>query len=134
MRNIIIVSGVAELLLLVGAILAGAPVVALLRTAISRSANALLLAALGVTWWVAAGILINRAVLYLPANGQFVTGPLRIGDTDFNLTVFVPMILISLTIAYLSGRSVIAAYSGRSLQDCIGLRPSLTRRQRSRTT
>lgn len=128
MRNIILVSMACELLLLAGAILAGAPVLTLVRAAARRGANAVILCSLALATWVAAGLAINGIVDRLPNSGQFAMWPVRIGDVDLNLAIFVPMILISLAIVYLLAISLIAAGRGRALRDCVRIAARLNAR------
>lgn len=119
MRNILLISMTCELLLLGGAILAGAPVVALMRAAARRGTNAVALGMLALTIWVLAGLAINGVVGLLPNDGQFAAGLVRIGDTNFNVAVFAPMMLVSLAVVYLLAVSLVAAGKGRALTDCL---------------
>ena len=128
MRNIVIISMAFELLLLGGAVLAGAPVVALVRAAARRGTNAVILCSLALGSWVAAGLAINASVSRLPHDGQFAMGLVRIGNADFNLAVFAPMMLVSLAIVYLLAISLIAAGRGRALRECVRIATRLTAR------
>lgn len=119
MRDIVLICMACELVLLAGAILAGAPIGAMLRGAASRGTNSVVLCSLAVGSWVLAGLAINGVVARLPGGGQFASGLLRIADVDFNLVVFVPMILVSLAIGYLLTLSLIAASRGRALSECV---------------
>lgn len=119
MRNIVILSMICELIVVGGAILAGVPVLSSLKTVVSRGVNTTILLALGLVSWVFVGIIVNRAVLFIPGDRELISGPLRIGDIDFNVTVFVPMILYTLTLVYLLAQPLFAAWKGRSLRDCI---------------
>jgi hypothetical protein len=119
MRNIVIISMACELLLLGGAVLAGAPVVALMRAAARRGTNAVALGLLALAMWVLAGLAINGVVGLLPRDGQLAVGLVRIGEVDFNMAVFAPMMLVSLAILYLLAVSLIAAGKGRALTDCL---------------
>jgi hypothetical protein len=119
MRNIIIICSACELALLGTAVLAGAPVVAMLRGAIRRGTNTAILCSLALGSWVLVGLAINGAVGRLPHGGQFATGLLRIGDIDFNLAVFVPMVLVSLAMGYLLLLSLMAASRGLALGACV---------------
>lgn len=131
MRTIIIASGAIELLLVVAASLfAGPRVTSIIRAAASRCSNVIIVGVLALACWVAAGIAVNSAVLLLPGDGQFVTGPLRAGDIEFNINVFVPMVLISFGLMYLFAQAAIAAGRGRGLRESLRIgggpiRPSL---------
>lgn len=119
MRDIIILSMICELIVVGGAILAGVPVMTTLKTVVSRSVNTTILLALGLVSWVFVGIIVNHAVRYIPGDRELVSGPLRIGDIDFNVTVFVPMVLYTLMLFYVLAQPLFAAWKGRSLRDCI---------------
>ena len=119
MRNIVIISMTCELLLLGGAVLAGAPVVALMRATARRGTNAVALGMLALTIWVLAGLAINGVVGLLPNDGQFAAGLVRIGDTNFNVAVFAPMMLVSMALCYFLAVSLVAAGKGRALTDCL---------------
>lgn len=119
MRNIIIISVTGELVVVVGAILAGVPVMRAFKTVVGRVVNTMILLVLGVASWVFVGIIVNHAVHYLPDNGRSVSGPLRISGVDFNVTVFVPMVFYSLILLYLLAQPLFAAWKGRNLWDCI---------------
>ena len=119
MRDIIILSMICELIVVGGAILAGVPVLTTLKTVVSRSVNTTILLALGLVSWVFVGIIVNHAVRYIPGDRELVSGPLRIGDIDFNVTVFVPMVLYTLMLFYVLAQPLFAAWKGRSLRDCI---------------
>ena len=119
MRDIIILSMICELIVVGGAILAGVPVLTTLKTVVSRSVNTTILLALGLVSWVFVGIIVNHTVRYIPGDRELVSGPLRIGDIDFDVTVFVPMVLYTLMLVYLLAQPLFAAWKGRSLRDCI---------------
>jgi hypothetical protein len=119
MRDIIILSMICELIVVGGAILAGVPVLTTLKTVVSRSVNTTILLALGLVSWVFVGIIVNHAVRYIPGDRELVSGPLRIGDIDFDVTVFVPMVLYTLMLFYVLAQPLFAAWKGRSLRDCI---------------
>jgi hypothetical protein len=119
MRDIIIFCTACEFALLGAAVLAGAPVWAMLRGAVRRGANSAILCSFGLGSWVLAGLALNAVVASLPDGGRFGTGLLRIGGTDFNLVVFVPMIVLSLTIGALLTLSLVAASRGLPLRACV---------------
>jgi hypothetical protein len=119
MRHVVIICMSCELVLLAGAVLAGAPVGAMLRGALRRGANTAILCSLALASWVLAGLAINGAVAILPDGGQLGTGLLRIGGIDFNLVVFVPMIVVSITTGYVLALSLVAASRGRPLRECV---------------
>lgn len=117
--RIIIICAASELVLLVGAMLAGAPVLAAVRVGASRAANAAVLLAIGLASWVLAGIVINGVVARLPEEGRSAAGFLRIGNLDFNLAVFTPMIVVAAALAYRLAFGLVVAARGGGLRDCI---------------
>ena len=118
MRDIILISAICELVLVACAIVAGAPVVALLRAGTKRAANAAALCALAVACWVTAGLAVNGVVARLPDEGRFGAGLVRLGDFEFNLIVLAPMLLVTLLLAYGLAFSLVAAAIGRGLPEC----------------
>ena len=122
MRTLIIASGAIELVLVVAAsVFAGPRIVSIVREVASRCSNVIIIGVLALVCWFAAGIAVNGAVLLLPGEGQFITGPLRAGDIEFNLNVFVPMVLISLGLIYLFAQAAVAAGRGRGLRESLRL-------------
>ncbi len=93
----------------------------IIRAAAGRCSNVIIVGVLALVCWFAAGIAVNGAVLLLPGDGQFITGPMRAGDIEFNLNVFVPMVLISLALVYLFAQAAVAAGRGRGLRESLRL-------------
>lgn len=116
--RIIIICAAGELVLLAGAMLAGAPVLAAVRAGASRAANAAVLLAIGLASWVVAGIAINGVVARLPEEGRSA-GFLSIGNVDFNLAVFTPMIVVAAALVYRLAFGLAMAARGSGLRDCI---------------
>lgn len=117
--RIIIICAASELVLLAGAMLAGAPVLAAVRVGTRRAANAAVLLAAALAAWVLAGLVINGVVGRLPEGGRSAVGFLSIGNLDFNLVVFTPMIVVAAALVYRLAFGLLVAARGGGLRDCI---------------
>jgi hypothetical protein len=117
--RIIIICAASELVFLAGAMLAGAPVLAAARAGASRAANATVLLAIALASWVLAGLVVNGVVARLPGEGRSAAGFLSIGNLDFNLAVFTPMIAVAAALVYRLAFGLVVAARGGGLRDCI---------------